>query len=100
MHLPRQVRVHHFTRNMKSGPSLLTSEFKFHPLQTSVPPTLLTLVRQIEAAQQYNRSPGGYAPLASWVRAHVERMHTPPGGHETLITLGGNHSSEVRAVDG
>lgn len=50
---------------------------------------------QVEAAQQYNRSPGGFPPLVDWAKAHVERLHSPPGGHEVLITLGGNHSSEV-----
>ena len=51
---------------------------------------------QMEAAQQYNRSPTGYPPLAAWARAHVARMHAPPAGHEVLVTLGGNHAAEVR----
>jgi kynurenine/2-aminoadipate aminotransferase len=54
-------------------------------------------VSDLTAAQQYNFSLRGYAPLLSWAERHTASMHAPPlgAGHQVLITNGGNHTLEM-----
>ncbi len=62
----------------------------------STPPRAFC-VSQVTAAQQYNFSLRGYAPLLSWAERHTAAMHAPPpgAGHQLLVTNGGNHTLEV-----
>ncbi len=53
------------------------------------------LVMQVVAAQQYNLTMKGYAPLLKWVTEHMEQLHSPPGSHDTVILGGSNYTLEV-----
>ena len=62
-----------------------------------LPPAHPPRRKQVTAAQQYNFSLRGYAPLLTWAERHTAAMHAPPpgAGHQLLITNGGNHTLEV-----
>lgn len=74
-------------------------------LAAGAPTHLLTAspsLLQLTAAQQYNFSLRGYAPLLSWAERHTAAMHAPPpgAGHQVLVTNGGNHTLEVGQAGG
>ena len=53
------------------------------------------LIMQVIAAQQYNLTMKGYAPLLKWVNEHMQQLHGPPGTHDTVILGGSNYTLEV-----
>lgn len=58
------------------------------------------MAAQVAAAQQYSFMMKGYGPLYDWVKAHTWRMHSPPGGHDVMVTNGSNQTIEACALQG
>jgi kynurenine/2-aminoadipate aminotransferase len=75
-----------------------TSSFPITSLQFGLADgrTVQLSAAQLAAAQQYNLGPAGYPPLLAWVKAHVQELHAPQGGHAFLITDSASHGLEVR----
>ncbi|PSC75895.1 B Chain Kynurenine Aminotransferase Ii Inhibitor [Micractinium conductrix] len=46
-------------------------------------------------AQQYTMVQAGLPSLHQWAVNHVRTLHTPPGGHDLLLTSGASHALEM-----
>ena len=55
---------------------------------------------QVMSAQQYNLTMKGHPALLDWIKEHVQQLHAPPAGHDTILTGGTNYSLEVTITEG
>ena len=54
---------------------------------------------QVMSAQQYNLTMKGHPALLDWIKEHVQQLHAPPAGHDSILTGGTNYSLEVTIIE-